>query len=204
MKVSPSERHVQQLFKARYGIVLDKIDEHNGKGGRTSDFEYVLDGQRVFVCELKEFIDVPLTEEYGFSVDKLPSGVVRASKKHNATNRISDAIESGFAQLVKYPEPKILTILNRSRFMGLDDLEETYKGYRVLGIENGITHLDVYARRASEGKIKDMKKAIDLYIWIDTPRKEMPLSEDKVFFRTVSETGKRVRKEYFKNTVSVA
>jgi len=204
MKVSSSEKHVQLLFKSRYDIVLNKIDEHGGKGGRTSDFEFVMDGQRVFVCELKDFLDVPFTEEYGFTVVNHPNGTAVASKKHNATNRISDAIEDAYEQLSRYPEPKILTILNFSRFLGIEDLVETYQGYRVLGVENGVTYLDTYARRASEGKIKNIKKAIDLYIWIDSSSKDSDFSKDEMFLKTATEIGKRLKKEFFSKPSTVA
>lgn len=66
-----------------------------------------------------------------------------------------------------------------------------------MGVENGVTYLNVYAKRASEGKIKSIKGAIDLYIWIDSTSKGLTLCEDKVFFRTATETGKRIRKDFF-------
>jgi hypothetical protein len=204
MKVLHSEEHVQQLLKSRYDIVLNKIDEHGGKNGRTSDFEFVIDGRRAFVCELKDFIDIPLTEKYGFTVVNHPNGIVEAHKKHNATNRISDAIAGAYEQLSRYPEPKILAILNFSRFLGVEDLVETYKGYRVLGVEDGITYLDTYARRASEGKIKDIKKAIDLYIWIDSSSKDSSFRKDEVFLKTTTEIGERLRKEFFGKSSTAA
>lgn len=201
MKVSSSEKRVQYLFKSRYDIVLNKIDEHGGKDGRTSDFEFVIDRQRVFVCELKDFLDVPMTEEYGFTVVHHPNGIVEASKKDNATNRISDAIKDAYEQLSRYTEPKILTILNFSRYLGVENLVETYQGYRVLGVENGVTYLDTYARRASEGKIKDIKKTIDLYIWIDSSSKDLTHNKDEVFFKTATEIGKRLKKEFFSESI---
>jgi len=198
MNLLTHEKHFQELFYLRYGIKLKKIDEEGGINGRTADFELIIDNHRIFVCELKEFVDVPLSEEYGFKVTTTPKGTKIARKKHNATNRISNAIEEAYEQLSKYSEPKILALLNFSRFMGVEDLEETYKGYRVLGVENGITLLDVYARRASEGKIKDLKKAIDLYIWIDASRtKDATLQEDKIFFRKVTDKGKKIKREFF-------
>jgi hypothetical protein len=94
--------------------------------------------------------------------------------------------------------------LNYSPYLSVQDLEEVYRGYRVLTVENNVTYLDVYTRRASEGQIKMKKGEIDLYIWVDTINgKELIMDsegiqkEDKFYFRTTSEAGRNIVHQYF-------
>jgi hypothetical protein len=204
MQPIPSEEYVMQIFQSRYGILLSKIDEQGGRRGVTPDFEVFNKGERVFVCELKDLRKVKPSEEDGWTIVNHANGSVEASRVSNATNRISYAIDTAHKQLKKWNETKVLIFLNYSPNLSVQDLEEVYRGYRVLGVENNVTHLDVYARRASEGQIKMKKGEIDLYIWIDTINgKELIMNsdgiqkEDKFYFRTTSEAGRNIVEQYF-------
>ncbi len=117
----------------------------------------------------------------------------------NASNRISNAIDKAYEQLIKYNEPKVLVFLNYSPFLRVEDFEEVYRGYRILEVGNNEKWRDVSARRASEGEIKEKKRKIDLYIWIDTINvKELRIdadgiqTEDKIYFRTTTEAGRNI------------
>ena len=193
-----------QIFKSCYGVKLSKIDEQGGKKGATPDFEFYDRDRRVFVCELKDFCNVKPSEKDGWNIINHANGSVESSRVSNATNRISYAIDAAHKQLIKWSETKVLIFLNYSPYLSVQDLEEVYRGYRVLTVENKVTYLDVYARRASEGQIKMKKGEIDLYIWVDTINgKELIVDsegiqkEDKFYFRTISEAGRNIVQQYF-------
>src|SRR5574337_620692 len=113
----PSEQYITQLFQSRYGIVLSKIDEQDGKTGKTSDFEYFKDNKRVFVCELKDFRNIKPSEEDGWEMHKHSDDSVSAWRISNATSRVNKAISKAYKQLSKYNEPKILIFLNYSPYL---------------------------------------------------------------------------------------
>ncbi len=193
-----------QIFQSRYGIKLLKIDEQGGKKGATPDFEFFDQDKRIFVCELKDFRNIKPSEKDGWKVVKHTDDFVEASRISNATNRISYAIDKAYKQLIKWNEPRVLILLNYSPYLSVHDLEEVYRGYRVLTTENNVTYLDIYVRRASEGQIKMKKGEIDLYIWIDTINgKQLIINsdefqkEDKFYFRTASEAGRNIVQQYF-------
>ena len=201
MHHSPSEQYIKELFNDRYGVKLIKINEQHGKEGKVSDFEYIVNGRRIFICELKDFKDSKPFEDPGWKIEELPHGIV-ASRRHNADNRISGAIREAYKQLFKYDAPKVLTFLNYSQYLGISDFVEIYKGYRFLGFDGDTANYDVYAKRASEGKdIKDIKMKIDLYIWIDVVDRSTPITSEvsgsKIHFRYVTEVGSNIKQKYF-------
>jgi hypothetical protein len=197
MKISPSEQYIQNLFKSRYGINLNKINEHGGNNGLTPDFECISYGQRIFVCELKEFIDVPLSKKSGRTIINHPDGSIESYGNDNAINRISKDIYKAHKQLSKYTEPKILIFLSNTSLLNVRDLDETFNGFSILAVEGNTRYVNIYAKRASEGKIKDIKKKIDLYIWVES-------ADDKIYFRTVTEIGLKIVKEHFDNPIDVS
>jgi hypothetical protein len=206
MKLSLSEKHITQLFQSRYQIDLEKINEHGGQKGKTPDFEYREKGKPVFVCELKNLQNIRPSEETGWEIKKHSDTFTSFSRISNAINRVSDAIYHAHKQLEHYDTSKILIILNQNWNLGVDNLEETIKGYRVLGNDDNGTHIDNYARRASEGKIKNIKMNIDLYVWVDTDthKYDTEVSEDttmdKVYFRYATKQGQNILQKYFLNS----
>ncbi|MCI0398985.1 MAG: hypothetical protein L0322_29185 [Chloroflexi bacterium] len=195
MKLTPSERYVQELLQSRYGVFVHKIDEAGGSKGRTADFEFIKAHKRVFVCELKDFQRVEPSEEGGWTITDHPDGSKEAFKVSNAPTRISKHISVAYDQLSKYSEPKVLIFLDHGS-MDYRDLEETYRGYSILEIGN-IKIRNTYAKRASEGNIKAIKSRIDLYIWIDSSGSRIDLQEDRVTFLFVSEIGRKIAMEHF-------
>ena len=197
MKISPSEQYIQNLFKSRYGINLNKINEHGGNNGLTPDFECVSYGQRIFVCELKEFIDVPLSKKSGRTIINHTDGSIESYGNDNAINRISKDIYKAHKQLSKYIEPKILIFLSNTSLLNVRDLDETFNGFSILAVEGNTRYVNIFAKRASDGKIKNIKKEIDLYIWVES-------ADDKIYFRTVTEIGLKIVKEHFDNPIDVS
>lgn len=205
IKLSLSEKHILQLFQSRYQIHLEKIDERGGEKGKTPDFEYRENGKQVFVCELKNFQNLRPSEKTGWKIKKHSDTFTSFSRISNAIHRVSDAIHHAHKQLEHYDTLKVLIILNQNWKLGVDNLEETIKGYRVLGMDDEGTLIDNYAKRASEGKIKNIKMNIDLYVWIDSFTKyDADISEDttldKVYFRYTTKQGQNIMQKYFSNS----
>ncbi len=197
MKTTLSERHLQQLFRSRYGIPLTKIDERHGQSGQTPDFEYIRDNNKVFVCELKEFRIFLPSEERGWKVVHHLDGSIEATRKSNAINRIGKNIAEAHKQLQRYSEPKILLFLNYEGGLDVGDLEDVIRGYSVLFADGDRTYIDISPRRVSEGKIRSIKYKIDLYIWIDAASTRAFVEEDQIYFRSVTPEGRRIAQEYF-------
>ena len=194
--MTPSEQYICRLFQDRYGILLRKIDDRDGVEGQTPDFEYIENGSRIFVCELKDYVMVIPSEETGWEITSHPDGSEEATRKNNASNRISHNIYSAYKQLSTYREPKVLVILNYSSGLDVSDLDETYRGYFEIPVGN-IRYINYYTRRASEGIIKDIKSKIDLYVWVDKANPLLSDDDDKIYFRTVTEAGKELARKYF-------
>jgi hypothetical protein len=150
----------------------------------------------MFVCELKEFEHVEPSEKDGWEITIHRDGSIEASNDSNATNRISWDIRRAYKQLAQYSEPKVLVFLNHTYMLNCTDLEETYRGYRMIEVDL-IRIRNTYAARASNGLIKDIKSRIDLYIWIDTPKPRIDLQEDRVTFLFVTEIGRRIALDNF-------
>ena len=195
-QISASENIIQELFLSHYGLHLKKIDEKDGKNGKQPDFEYLVDDKRIFVCELKEYIRIDPSEETGWEVLNHSDGSVEATRNSNAPNKVSDSIHTAFKQLQKYSEPKILIFLNHYSGLDVRDLIETYRGFSEYSIANKKI-IDIYYRRASEGKIKHEKDKIDLYIWIDASDKNIDLESDEFHFVVVTKSGRNIYNNYF-------
>jgi len=195
MKLKQSERHIQELFRTRYGVTLEKIDEGGGSDGQTADFELIKSNKRVFVCELKEFERVEPSKKHNWTIIQHPDGSEETYGASNAPNRISRCIYEAYKQLGRYREPKVLIFLNHDA-MDYRDLEETYRGYLIF--EVGETRIkNTYAKRASEGIIKDVKTMIDLYIWVDSSNTRVGLQDDMVTFLFVSKIGRKIATDNF-------
>jgi hypothetical protein len=89
-----------------------------------------------------------------------------------------------------------LIFLNHSYRLDSRDLAETYRGFWIIENDN-IRIKNTYAKRASEGKIKDIKSKIDLYIWIDAIDSRIDLQEDRIIFLFVSENGRKIATDNF-------
>jgi hypothetical protein len=155
---------------------------------------------------LKNFQNTRPSEETGWNIKKHSDTFISFSRISNAVNRVSDAIYHAHKQLEHYDTLKALIILNQNWNLGVDNLDEAIKGYRVLGVDDEGVHIDNYAKRASQGKIKNIKMNIDLYIWIDTDthKYNADVSEDttldKVYFRYATKQGQKIIQKYFSSS----
>jgi hypothetical protein len=183
---SRANNFVSALFTKRFGITLTPITEANPK---TPDFEFCLSNNRIFVCEVKEF------EYYTLGP---PDGEIH-SRIDNGPARVGRDIKKAYAQLKQYECLKVLALLCNTPFLDVKDLEEAFNGYMIYGNQH-FSYINEVSKKIAEGDIKEIKKDIDLYIWIDAFQKS--IDKAKVFFRYPSQTGFSLSQKYFANPKS--
>jgi hypothetical protein len=152
----------QEHYRYREGIVMQTRGEqwvcdylkHLGyevkrPGGAGADFTVVKDGIPCFVCEVKD----------------LEGTGVEGCVNDPALNRVTAAIEHAHRQLTaRNPDHHLLNVLvlfNSDPDSEIKDLDGVMTGY-FYSTEGA--RAPIY-EKFSEGRIKDLKCEIDLYIW---------------------------------------
>lgn len=150
--------------------MVERFDKAALQGGRTPDFRVLLEGQFVFFCEVKtaqeeEWLDQELA--------KVPPGMLAGGARPDPTfSRISNHIHSAAGQFDAVNEgctiPNVLAFVNYDVHAGVDDLVSVLTG-------NGYTdsgEVLPWYRTYSEGRIREEKKRIHLYLWFDADEPE--------------------------------
>ena len=190
------EQYILELLQSRYGLSILKIDEEGGKKGKTPDFEYCENGRRIFVCELKVFQKMKPSVDRGYEIRITSNGFIAGKDGSNVNNRISKHIAEAYKQLDKFDGVKILILLNYDPILYFVDLKDIINGHGVQAVDNGTIIQDIYVKRASEGKIKNIKRKIDLYIWIHK-------KENEISFLPITEEGSKITQKYFSGKIAV-
>jgi hypothetical protein len=104
-------------------------------------------------------------------------------------------------------EPKVLVFLNDEHLIDLLDLHEAVNGYLVYGNRDVGQFKNLSGIKIAEGRIKDEKRAIDLYVWINRYEGRFsfradgqPLASHEQrgpFFRCTSDAGYELARRYF-------
>jgi hypothetical protein len=135
---------------------------------KTPDYFVFADGKPAFYCEVKSIIeDSWLTD----LVSKAPEGkIVGAEKRDPTLNRITTKIHEAVTQFVsinpadKYPN--VLAFVNHNKYCGYLNLCEALTGNFCTDKSE---RYPIY-QRYSEGRIREEKNKVDLYIWDDELR----------------------------------
>jgi hypothetical protein len=156
------ERYARELLARKFGVNLRKIPESPTEP--RPDFE-VMDGYaRVAVAELKCLPYLERSAANGWLPDADSPFLVRDD---NATKRVGNFIYQAWKQLRHYDEPKILIFVNDESGIDVHDLEEAYQGVMQYGTEETGFLYNTAAAPIAQGRIKEIKGLIDLYIWVD-------------------------------------
>jgi hypothetical protein len=192
------ERYVRELFKQLYGVQLRKVPESREK---TFDFELMSGDRCVAAVEVKRLGDVPMTPENGWR----PTDSGFMSRPDNAASRVGTAIHAAYKQLARATSPKVLVFVNDAH-MDFLDLKEAVEGYLVYG-DGDQRFRSPTGMKIAEGRIREEKLAIDLYVWINRydgrfPRRVdgLPLephAERGPHFACTSEVGHDLATTYF-------
>ena len=203
MPESPDEKYVRELFRERYGVTLRKIRESKLPGVRTPDYELLSAEARVAVLEVKVLEDVPPTPEKGW---RKAEGSGFLTRRDNSAERIGGAIHGAHGQLAGAAEPKVLVLVNDAS-MDFLDLNEALNGEVTYGTEELGYYRTTSGTRVAEGRIRDEKRDIDLYIWINRyagrvhwrPSGLLPHEEPNVpFFFFGTDAGHALATAFFK------
>lgn len=185
---------IKKLFAERYKINLDVIERSNNK---SSDFKYVKDGKTIFVAELKTLEWVRPSEKI---VTK--KGIIKWQQtkvgKDNNPSKIAHLVKEAHSQLISYKEPKILIYFNESIDCDFLDLISALTGNLIFYDKNNPTDQETYNlyKHIANGEIKEKKKDIDLYIWIEIPD-GIRNFDFKINFLPINTKGEYIFSQYF-------
>ena len=163
------ERFVRELFERLYGVQLRKVPESDTK---TFDFELLAGARRVAAVEVKTLIRVPRTAENGWVQDANGS----MTRPDNGAARVGAIIHEAYKQLATATEAKVLVIVNDDSLDFLD-LREALNGYLAYGTGES-RYKSTAARKIANGRIRDEKLRIDLYIWLNRYEGRYPHRSD--------------------------
>lgn len=206
-KESQDETYVRRLLEERYGLNLRKLDEE--RDAKTPDYELIDDGVRAAIAEIKTLGHVERSEAKGWKVERHTPFSWSASRTDNGPSRVSDHVHAAAKQLRRFETPRVLILLNQEPLLDVHDLEEAVHGYLPYGNEESGYFLNTASMRIAEGRIREDRWIIDLYLWIEPrkgPRTVFPVggppeyieaTEPTVTFRVTSERGLAVAHTYF-------
>jgi hypothetical protein len=167
MTRTPSEKSDLSLVAATLrGQALQalRFSKEEARAGKTPDFR-VMDGVALFAyCEVKSQRDEWLDSQ----IDQAePSEIVGGLRSDPIFNRLSKMIEKAAEQFdAVNPDrsvPNILAIVNHDDASYPGDLIETLTG--MFYADSGTRHPT--SLNVSEGRVREAKNRIDLYVWID-------------------------------------
>ena len=188
MKDIKEKEIIKELFKERFGLVLSDVEESQVK---SPDFEFLEEGKRRFVAELKTIISVPPSEETGYEKTSTGSWM----RKDNSPSRISRLIDNAYKQLKDYPEPKVLIFFDKTGGLGIFDLETALtEKMDFKGPDGSIKTFLTPHKNALE--INEAKNTIDLYVWVEEPAHKNEYKY-KIQFMCYKDGGKEFCDKFF-------
>lgn len=162
---------VEKLLTSQTAVHLERLPEANDS--KSPDFAIRnRDGHLVGYCEVKSTSDPWLDEELA----EVPVGEVAGGARPDPVfNRIGKCVQKAIKQFdAVNPEGRqlnVLAIVNYDDMSNAADLLEVLTGeFHAEGGKRFPT-----MKKVSEGAIRDIKKRIDLYIWIDGRKQRVEL-----------------------------
>ena len=113
---------------------------------------------------------------------------------------MSRAIEKAVPQLRGHTEPKVLVLVNQETLMAFtEDFRAGFDGFDQIGTAlDGSPELSYLAPAALLRNLRDGRRVIDLYLWIETDVNE---GERDVWFTSTNEVGWQLGQRFFRNRV---
>jgi hypothetical protein len=196
------ERYIRELLERLHGVQLRKLVESRVSGVKSPDYEVLSDGKRAAVLEVKLLGRIQPTAENGWERDGSTGFMTR---EDNSVSRVGKAIHQAYKQLSTYPGVRVLAFVNDDS-MDFLTLREALEGYLVYGTEETGLYKNLAGRKVAEGRIRDEKHGIDLYLWINRyegrriwrPTGILPHEEaGKPFFLFASDAGYALARSLF-------
>jgi len=160
-------------------LVCTRFSKTEKRHGKTPDFRVFKDDQFKFYCEVKSIIkDQWLDKQFEASPEKVIVGGVRNDPIFNRiTSDIRSAVKQFDAVNPKMEYPNVLSLVNHDDMCGFLDLVGVITGNFIA--EDGKDY-PIY-HHFSDGRIKNQKERIHLFIWIDE------FKPNRLFFNQSSE-----------------
>jgi len=161
-KLSSDEAYVLGFWKNK-GFEVASFAKNEMRDRKTPDFLLKRDGEEVALCEVKSFQrDAWLEEQLKESA---PGELAGGLRPDPTFNRISNAVHTAFQQFESVnPDHRLLNFLfliNHDASARSEDLDRVLTGYE--NPRMGL--LDPTCVQFSEGRIREEKYKIDLYVW---------------------------------------
>jgi len=164
MSVADSDEDRLAAYLAERGLSTTRFSKDERRTRKTPDFRVAAGSNVVAYCEVKSIaLDTWLDRLFAKA---RPSEIVGGARKDPVFNRLTDDIHTAVHQFdAVNPDcalPNILGIANHDKSCGFLDLLAVLTG-NFYGTEGAHP---IY-RQFSEGRIKDEKSRIHVYIWLD-------------------------------------
>ena len=162
--MNSDEERICELLDS-HGLSPERFSKEEMRQGKTPDFRVSHDGEFLFFCEVKSIDkDIWLDKQ----LDAAPPGVIVGGSRNDPIyNRLTDDVHSAMKQFdavnkdIRYPN--VLSVVNHDDMCGFLDLIAVIMGYALT--DDGGAH--AIFGQFSEGRIKQEKARIHLFIWVD-------------------------------------
>jgi len=164
LEIDPNEKVVADFLGER-GFQCVRFSEEDIGKGPTPDFRVLKGTDFCFFCEVKSIDKETWLDE---QLKEVPPGTIAGGERPDPTfNRLTSDIHKAIKQFdavnpdVKFPN--VLAFVNNESICRVHDLYEVFTGnYRS---DDGTLY--PISKKYSEGRIKEEKHRIHLFIWID-------------------------------------
>lgn len=166
------EERVKGFLESK-GLAPERFTKGEVRAGKTPDFRVLLDGGLQFFCEVKSSPEDRWLDE---QLEEAEAGQLVGGERNDPIfNRLTSDIHQAMKQFDavngECAVPNVLSLVNHDEMCGFNDLLAILTGN--FYAENGAIH-QIY-RQFSHGRIREEKRRIDLFIWLDDYRPDQLL-----------------------------
>lgn len=165
--MDPDEDRVKGFLESK-GLAPERFTKRELRAGKTPDFRVLRDGDLQFFCEVKSspkdrWLDEQMVEA---EAGEVVGGVRDDPIFNRLTSDIHQAIKQFDAVNGGWEVPNVLALVNHDEMCGFNDLLAILTGN--FYADDGVVH-HIY-RQFSHGRIREEKRRIDLFVWLDDYR----------------------------------
>ena len=168
-----NDEKIAQDFLLEQGLQAKRIGKRKGNRSKSPDFHVFKDDRFVFFCEVKTIDKDRWLDDLMTSAP--PGQIVGGGRDDPSYGRIANKIHEAVKQFKsinpEWNHPSVLMFINHDNYCGPLELIAVTSGYFLA--DNGSR--DKIFGKYSEGRIKEEKFRIDLYIWLDSNKKKFYL-----------------------------
>jgi hypothetical protein len=168
-----NDEKIAQDFLLEQSLQAERIGKKKGNRSKSPDFRVFKDDRFVFFCEVKTINKDRWLDDLMASTS--PGQIVGGGRDDPRYGRIANKIHEAVQQFKSVnPEwihPNVLIFINHDDCCGPLDLIAVTSGYFLA--DNGSRH-KIFGK-FSDGRIKEEKFKIDLYIWLDSNKRKFYL-----------------------------